>query len=131
MNNREKWSNFKPHFVYRCPCLGEVIEKTFLKDFKSFLQIHDEVFTFVLEHGIHRVFTTKCGENLKDCILCCEEHAGIMVFALKKFDCTAQPSFETLRLQINPEDPEKTFCKYCVKNYLRKTFSYFKCLEFN
>ena len=48
----------------------------------------------------------------------------------KKFDCTAQPSFETLRLQLNPEDFEKTFCKYCVKKYLRETFFYFKSLEF-
>ena len=131
MNNREKWSTFKPCFVYRCPCLIKVIEKSFLKDCKSFLQIHDEVFTFVLEHGLHRVFTTKCGENLKDCIFCCEEHASIMVYGLKKFDCTAQPSFETLRLQMDSEDLEKTFCKYCVKYYLRKTFCYFKSIKFN
>ena len=106
-------------------------KKSFLKGFKSFLQVHDEVFTFVLEHGVHRVFTAKCGENLKDCIFSCEEHSAIMVYGLKKFDCTAQPSFETLRLQMDPEDPEKTFCKYCVKYYLRKTFCYFKGIKFN
>ena len=130
MNNREKWSKFYPKFVYRCPCLGEIIQSCYEKDFKSFLQIHDEIFHFVLEKELRPVFTAKCGENLKDVIFCCENCAGIMVFAKKKFDCTAQPSFETLSLQLNPEDQEKTFCKYCVKKYLRETFFYFKSLEF-
>ena len=129
--NRQNWSSFYPRFVFRCPCLQEIVEKCFLKDLKSFLQIHDEVLTFVLEHGIHRVFTAKCGENLKDCILCCEEHAAIMVFGKKKIDCTAEPSFETLRLQMDPCDPEKTFCKYCVKKYLRESICYFYYLQFN
>ena len=130
MNNREKWSKFNPQFVYRCSCLGDIIQSCYEKDFKSFLQIHDEIFLYVLENGLMRVFTAKCGENLKDVIFCCEECAGIMVFAKKKFDCTAQPSFETLCLQLNPEDHEKTFCKYCVKKYLRETLFYFKSLEF-
>ena len=128
--NREKWSKFIPHFVYRCSCLGDIIQSCYEKNFKSFLQIHDEVLIHVLENGLTRVFTGKCGENLKDIIFCCEECSGIMVFAKKKFDCTAQPSFETLRLQLDPEDHEKIFCKYCVKKYLKETFFYFKSLEF-
>ena len=131
MDNRHQWSKFFPKKVYRFPCLGEIIEKCFLEDFKTFLQIHDEVFTYVLKEGIHRVFTPKCSEKLEDLILSCEEHSGIMVFAHKKFDCTAEPSFETLRLQLDDEDPEKTFCKYCVKKYLRKSISYFYYLKFN
>ena len=129
MNNREKWSKFYPKFVYRCPCLGEIIQSCYEKDFKSFLQIHDEMLINVLENGL-MVFTAKCGENLKDVIFCCEQCSGIMVFGKKKFDCTVQPGFETLRLQLNPEDPEKNFCKYCVEKYLRETFFYFKSLEF-
>ena len=126
--NREKLSKLNPHFVYRCSCLGDIIQSCYEKDFKSFLQIHDEILIFVLENAPMFVFTAKCGENLKDVIFCCEECAGIMVFAKKKFDCTAQPSFETLQLDL--EDREKTFCKYCVKKYLRETFFYFKSLEF-
>lgn len=110
--------------------MGEILEKCFLNDKLSFLQIHDEVFTYVLEHGLDRVFTAKCGENLKDLIMCCEKCAGVMVYAQKKFDCTATADFETLRLQLDQTDPEKIFCKYCVKKYLRETFFYFKSLEF-
>ena len=62
------------------------------------------------------VFTAKCGENLKDVIFCCEK--------------CSQPNFETLCLQLDPEDSEKTFCKNCVKKYLRETFFYFKSIEF-
>ena len=128
--NREKWSKFNPHFVYRCSCLGDIIQLCYEKNFKSFLQIHDEIFHYVLENELKPIFTAKCGENLKDVIFCCEHCAGIMVFAKKKFDCTARPSFETLRLQIDPEDLEKNYCKYCVKKYLRETFFYFKSIEF-
>ena len=128
--NREKWSKFNPRFVYRCSCLGDIIEFCYEKNLKSFLQIHDELLTYVLENGLTRIFTAKCGEDLKDVIFSCENCSGIMVFVKKKFDCTARPSFETLRLQLDPEDNEKNFCKYCVKKYLRETFFYFKSLEF-
>ena len=61
----------------------------------------------------------------------CEKCASVMVYAQKKFDCTAFPDFETLRLQLDPEDPEKNFCKYCVKKYLRKSIKYFYYYKFN
>ena len=131
MSQRSSWSMFYPRRVYRCACLGEILEKCFLNDKKSFLEIHDEIFCFVLEHGIQRVFTAKCGENLKDLIMCCEGCASVMVYAKKKYDCTAEASFETLRLQLDPQDPEKIFCKYCVKKYLRKSIQYFYYYKFN
>ena len=131
MERRSIWSNFFPRRVYRCACLGEILEKCFEKKKLSFLQIHDEVFTFVLEHGLYRVFTAKCGDNLKDLIMSCEKCSSVMVYAQKKFDCTASADFETLRLQLDPEDPEKNFCKYCVKKYLRKSIKYFYYYKFN
>ena len=131
MERRSIWSKFFPRKVYRCACLGEILEKCFLEEKISFLEIHDEIFTYVLEHGLHRVFTAKCGENLKDLIMSCEKCASVMVYAQKKFNCTTQETFETLRLQYDPTDPEEIFCKYCVKKYLRKSIKYFYYYKFN
>lgn len=130
MDRRSIWSNFFPRRVYRCACLGEILEKCYLNDKLSFLEIHDEIFTYVLEHGLYRVFTTKCGEKLEDLILSCEKCASVMVYAQKKFDCTATADFETLTLKLDPEDQEKIFCKYCVKKYLRKSIKYFYYYSF-
>ena len=126
MLNREKHANFFPEKVYRCPCLLQVIDQCFENDDNSFVEIHDEVVSFVLENGLPKVYAIKCGENLKDCIFCCEKHVSIMVFAKKKIDCTAEISFETLTINYDDDnDDEKTFCKQCVKKYLRDSVDYF------
>ena len=78
MLNRQKHGNFFPEKVYRCPCLMQVIDECYENEQDSFVEIHDEVASFVLERGLPKVYSLKCGSNLKDCIFCCEKHAAIM-----------------------------------------------------
>ena len=68
--NREKHSDFFPKKVYRCPCLLSVLYDCCENDLYSFTEIHDEVVQYTLEKGFGRIFATKCGEELKDCIFC-------------------------------------------------------------
>ena len=133
--NREKHSNFFTLRVYRCPCLMSVIEDCFQNDLNSFVELHDEVWNFALDNSdIGKVFAVKCGEKLKDCIFSCEKHISIIIFGKKKFDCTENPSFDNLTLYYN-EDKEtcngKTFCKGCIRHYLRESICYFYFKEFN
>ena len=133
MLNRQKHGNFFPEKVYRCPCLMQVIDECFENEQNLFVEIHDEVVSFVLERGLPKVYALKCGEELKDCILSCEKHASIMVLEKKKIDCTADFSFESLTIYFNEDKNKvvgKTFCKGCVKKYLRDSISYFYFKEF-
>ena len=133
MLNRQKHGNFFPEKVYRCPCLMQVIDECFENEQNLFAEIHDEVVSFVLERGLPKVYALKCGEELKDCIFSCEKHASIMVLGKKKIDCTADFSFESLTIYFNEDKDKlvgKTFCKGCVKKYLRDSISYFYFKEF-
>ena len=132
--NREKHSNFFPQKVYRCPCLLSIIEDCYENELNSFVELHDEVWNFALDNSdIGKVFAVKCGKKLKDCFFCCEKHLSIMIFAKKKFNCTEDQSFDNLTLYYN-ESKEvcigKTFCKGCIKHYLRDSICYFYFKEF-
>ena len=131
--NREKHANFFPGKVYRCPCLLSVVDDCFENDFNSFVEIHDEVVEFTLENGLGRIFSTKCGSELKDCIFCCHKHLTVIILGRKQYDCTDEISFENLTIYFNEKKDVcigKTFCKGCIKNYLRKSFDYFYFKEF-
>lgn len=80
--NREKNAYFFPSKVYRCACLGQTVDYCFENDLNSFNEIHDEINSFVLSNdGMDKVFTTKCGENKKDCIFVCQKHLAIVILA--------------------------------------------------
>ena len=132
--NREKHSNFFPSKVYRCPCLMAIVNDCYENDLNSFVEIHDEVWNFVLnDSDIGKVFAVKCGENLKDCIFVCEKHLSIIIFGKKQFNCTDEPSFDNVTLFYNEDKKTcngETYCKGCIKHYLRESICYFYFKEF-
>lgn len=132
--NRSKNSNFFPSKVYRCPCLMGIIDFCRENDINSFVEIHDEVWDFVLNDGeIDKVFSVKCGENLKDCIFVCKKHLSIIIFGKKRYNCTDEPSFDNITVYYNEDKKTcngKTFCKGCIKNFLRKSICYFYFEQF-
>ena len=131
--NRQKHSNFFPEKVYRCPCLLAVIDDCKENDLYSFVEIHDEVLEHTLEKGIGKIFAMKCGVDLKDCIFCCHNCLSVIILGKKQYDCTDNISFDNLTIFFNESKTSivgKTFCKGCIKNYLRKNFDYFYFEEF-
>ena len=132
--NREKHSNFFPLKVYRCPCLLSIVEDCYENELNSFVELHDEVWKSAVDNNdIGKVVAVKCGEKLKDCIFCCEKHLSIIIFGKKKFDCTDYQSFDNLTLYYNESEEVligKTFCKGCIKHYLRESICYFYFKEF-
>ena len=131
--NREKHADFFPEKVYRCPCLLSVIDDCHENDLNSFIDIHDEVVTFTLENGLGKIFSLKCGKDLKDCIFYCHKHLEVIILGTKKYDCTDEVSFENLTIYFNENKSTcvgKTFCKGCIKKYLRKSIDYFYFKQF-
>ena len=132
--NREKHSNFFPQKVYRCPCLLSVVDECYENDLNSYTELHDEVWDFALKNSeIGKIFSVKCGEKLKDSIFCCEKHLSIIILGIKKFDCTDDQFFDNLTVYYNESEEiciGKTYCKGCLKHYLRKSISYFYFKEF-
>ena len=87
--NRLKYEYFFPSKVFRCACLGQIIENCCDNGHYSFTEIVDELnnHTF-LDNDDNKIFSVKCGELNRDCIFVCEKHLGIVLFAKKKFSCT-------------------------------------------
>ena len=127
--NREEHSYFFPRKVFRCPCLLSVIDNCHENDLNSF----DEVVQFSLERGIGRIFAMKYGEELNDCIFCCYKCTSVVILGRKDYDCTDEISFDNLTIFFNENKTSvvgRTFCKGCIKYYLRKSFTYFYFREF-
>ena len=56
-----------------------------------------------------------------------------MILAEKKFDCTDDQFFDNLTIYYNESKVMcvgKTFCKGCIRYYLRKSIGYFYFKEF-
>ena len=81
--SRQNYEYFFPSKVYRCACLGEVIDNCFDNGCYSFTEIYDEVSSFSLSNNITKVFSIKCGDFKKDALFVCENHLGIVLFAKK------------------------------------------------
>ena len=132
--NREKHSIFFPKKVFRCPCLLSVINECYEHDLNSFADLHDEVVQFSLERGIGKVFAMKCGEDLNDCIFCCHNHVSDIILGTKEYDCTEnEPSFDNLTIFCNINKSlviGKMFCRGCIKDYIRKFYTFFYFKEF-
>lgn len=131
--NRQKHSNFFPEKVYRCPCLLAIIDDCKENEQYSFVEIHDEVLQHTLEKGIGKIFAMKCGNFLKDCIFCCHNCLSVIILGKQKYYCTEDVSFDNLTIFYNKSKTEiegRTFCKGCIKYYLRKNFDYFYFEQF-
>ena len=128
--NREKYEYFFPSNVYRCSCVGDVIQKCLEEDKFTFVDIVDEF----NEHSFfntdsNKVFSIKCGEENKDVLFICENHLAIALFAKKKFWCTEKPSLTNTTLICSGGKTE-IFCKGCIKHYSKSMYVYFYFHDF-
>ena len=132
--NAGNYSIFFPRKVFRCPCLLSVIDDCHENDLNSFVEIYEEVVHFSVERGLGKIFAMKCGEELNDCIFCCHNCVSVIILGMKDYDCTdTEMAFDNLTTFFNKSETSvvgKTFCKGCIKHYLRKSFTYFYFKEF-
>ena len=129
--NRSKYEYFFPSKVYRCACLGQIIENCCDNGSYSFTEIVDELthHTF-LDNKDDKVFSVKCGELKKDCIFVCEKHLGIILFAKKRYSCTDVSHSMNTTITYNFGKKE-TYCAGCIKHYLQLMYHYFYYVNFD
>ena len=129
--NREKYEYFFPSKVYRCVCVAGVIQKCFDEDSYSLAEIVDELNNHsFFDEEKKKVFSIKCGDQNKDCIFMCETHLSIVLFAKKQFACTDLPTLENTTITYS-DGKKETFCKGCIKHYLKTMYHYFYFHDFN
>ena len=129
--NRTKYEYFFPSKVYRCACLGQVIENCRDNGIFSFVDIIDEISTHkFIDDDKNKLFAVKCGEKLKDCIFVCERHLSIIIFAKKDFSCTETPNEKNVTV-IYSCGKEETYCVGCIRHYLKLMYNYFYFVDFD
>ena len=129
--NREKYKNFFPSKVYRCVCVTGVIQECSDNGSYSLPEIVDEINNHsFFDEEKKKVFSIKCGDENKDCIFVCETHLSIVLFAKKQFACTDAPSLENTTIGYS-DGKKETFCKGCIKHYLKSMYNYFYFNDFD
>ena len=96
--NRSKYEYLFPSKVFRCACLGAIIEKCCDNGNYSLTEIADEIsnHNFIGKDG-NKIFSVKCGEQNRDCGFACEN--------LLVYYCLQKRSFHaliSLHQQIQP-----------------------------
>ena len=128
--NRQKYEYFFPRKVYRCACLGEVVQKSLHNGDYSLVDIVDNISNFNFYDEFEpKVFSVKCGDNNKDCIFVCEKHLAIVLFAKRQFVCTENENSQTATVKYT-NGKKETYCKGCIKHYLKLMFHYFYFVDF-
>lgn len=129
--NSKIYEYFFPSKVYRCACVSQIIDNCYDHGLYSFTEIVDELSTHrFLDNNNSKVFSTKCGSLKKDCIILCEKHLGIVLFAMKKYSCTNLPQ-ETNTTIVYNLGKKETYCTGCIKHYMQLMYHYFYFVDFN
>ena len=129
--NRSKYEYFFPSKVFRCACLGAVIEKCCDNGIYLLMDIIDEIAKYnFIDDNKNKKFAVKCGEQSKDCIFTCEKHLGIVLFVKKKFSCTDTPSDVNITVTYCC-GKEEAYCVGCIRHYLKLMYHYFYFVNFD
>ena len=128
---RSKYEYFFPSKVFRCACLGAIIEKCSDEGIYSFTDIIDEISNHnFIDDDKNKIFAVKCGEQFKDCIFTCERHLSIVLFTKKKFACTDIPTDTNITVTYCCVK-EETYCVGCIRHYLKLMYHYFYFVNFD
>ena len=128
---RSKYEYFFPSKVFRCACLGAIIEKCSDEGIYSFTDIIDEISNHnFIDHDKNKIFAVKCGEQSKDCNFTCERHLSIVLFTKKKFACTDIPTDTNITVTYCC-GKEETYCVGCIRHYLKLMYHYFYFVNFD
>ena len=105
MNLFEKYEDFFPKDVYRCPRVLPDVKHCF-------------------ENGEHPL-----GEILEkeDLLIVCVEHLRMILISKRKFKCTTEDYKNAFVIPIF----STWYCRGCVKKYMRQLFSYFYFVNFD
>ena len=129
MNSFEKYEDFFPIKIYRCPCVLSAVKHCFENGEHSLREILESVKSFDYGEPLHfsEIFCTKVGNKKEDCLIACIEHLRIVLISKRKIKCTTEDCENTLVIPIF----EERYCRGCVKKYMRQMYWYFYFVNFN
>ena len=123
MNSFEKYEDFFPKKVYRCPCVLPAVKHCLENGEHSLGEILDSVNPF--DYGellpFSEIFCTKVGNEKEDCLIVCIEHLIIILISKRKFKCMTEDYENVLVIPVFDE----RYCRGCVKKYMRQLFHIF------
>ena len=92
MNSFEKYEDFFPKKVYRCPCVLPAVEHCFENDKNSLGEILKSVKSFDYGEPLlsSDIFFTKVGYEEEDCLIVCSLYLRIILILKRKFKCTTE-----------------------------------------
>ena len=129
MNSFEKYEDFFPKKVDRCPCGLLAVKHCFENDEYSLDEIFESVKSF--DYGeplsFSEIFCTKVGNEKEDCLIFCVEYLRIILISKRKFKRTTEDYKNALVILIFI----KWYCRGCIKKYMRQLFSYFYFVSFD
>ena len=125
---KRKYKYFFPKKVYRCACLGRVIASCLLDKIYSLADICDKINETNCTNS-EKIYCVKCGENKQDVIFSCGDHMAMIIFAVKRDDCTQSSDKTTATIYFR--DETKTYCRTCVKKYLQEMYYHFQHINFD
>ena len=129
--NRAKYEYFFPSKVFRCACLGQIIDNCRDNGLYSFTEIVDKLNSnSFFDNDDSKIFSVKCGELNSAFIFVCEKHLGIVIFAKKTFSCTDNPQPVNTTISYN-DGKKETYCIGCIKHYLKLMYNYFYHINFD
>ena len=129
--NRAKDEYFFPSKVFRCACLGQIIDNCRDNGLYSFTEIVDKLNSnSFFDNDDSKIFSVKCGELNSAFIFVCEKHLGIVIFAKKTFSCTDNPQPVNTTISFN-DGKKETYCIGCIKHYLKLMYNYFYHVNFD
>ena len=129
--NRAKYEYFFPSKVFRCACLGQIIDNCRDNGLYSFTEIVDKLNSnSFFDNDDSKIFSVKCGELNSAFIFVCEKHLGIVIFAKKTFSCTDNPQPVNTTISYN-DGKKETYCIGCIKHYLKLMYNYFYHVNFD
>ena len=129
MNSFEKYEDFFPKKVYRCPCVLSAVKHCFENGEHSLGEILESVKSFDYSEPLpfSEIFGTKVGKEKEDCLIVCIEHLRIILISKRNFKCMSEDCENTLLVPIFDE----RYCRGCVKKCMRQLFSYFCFVNFD
>ena len=114
MNSFEKYDDFFPKKVYRCPYVLPAVKHYFKNDKHSLDKILESVYS--LDYGellpFSEIFCTKVGNEKEDCPIVCVKYLGIVLISKRKFKCTTEDYKNALVIPIFNE----WYCRGYIKN---------------
>ena len=118
----QKYGNFIPRKVYRCPCLTYFVNQIHDANIRSYQLILDATSKSYLAE--EQVFSLRI-ENKTSCMLLGQAHLILTLLSETKFECTSQSDsdFLILALQIR-------YCKSCIKHYCENMCEMFSFKNF-